>query len=111
MKPFEFQKNEKNPAVAAILSFFLMGLGQAYNGQIAKAVVFLILYAISIFLTFFIIGFVTIPILWIWSIVDAYRSSQKIKWSKGNITLRPLFTAGGKGETIHDGTYFPDANQ
>ena len=78
MKPFEFQKNEKNPAVAAILSFFLMGLGQAYNGQIAKAVVFLILYAISIFLTFFIIGFVTTPILWIWSMVDAYRSSQRI---------------------------------
>jgi TM2 domain-containing membrane protein YozV len=78
MKPFEFQKNDKNPAVAAILSFFFMGLGQAYNGEIAKAVVFLILYAISIFLTFFIIGFVTTPILWIWSMVDAYRSSQRI---------------------------------
>ncbi|MGD0626042.1 MAG: hypothetical protein ABSB32_15150 [Thermodesulfobacteriota bacterium] len=78
MKPFEFQKNDKSPAVAAILSFFFMGLGQAYNGEIAKAVVFLILYAISIFLMFFIIGFVTIPILWIWSIVDAYSSSQKI---------------------------------
>ena len=78
MKPFESPKTDKDPAVAAILSFFLMGLGQAYNGEIAKAVVFLILYAISIFLTFYIIGFVTIPILWIWSIVDAYRSSQKI---------------------------------
>jgi TM2 domain-containing membrane protein YozV len=78
MKPFEFQKNDKDPAVAAILSFFLMGLGQAYNGEIAKPVFFLILYAISIFLTFYIIGFVTIPILWIWSIVDAYRSSQRI---------------------------------
>ena len=108
MKPFEFQKNDKNPAVAAILSFFLMGLGQAYNGQTAKAVVFLILYAVSIFLTFYIIGFVTIPILWIWSIVDAYRSSQKIKSLKGDIPLRPLFTEGGKGGTIHDGTYFPD---
>lgn len=78
MKPFEFQKNDKNPATAAILSFFFMGLGQAYNGEIAKAVVFLILYAISIFLMFFIIGFITTPILWIWSMVDAYRSSQKI---------------------------------
>jgi TM2 domain-containing membrane protein YozV len=109
MKPFEFQKTDKNPAVAAILSFFFMGLGQAYNGEIAKAVVFLILYAISIFLTFFIIGFVTIPILWIWSIVDAYKSSQKIKWPKGNTPLRHLFTEGGKGGTIHDGTYFPNS--
>jgi TM2 domain-containing membrane protein YozV len=78
MKPFESPKIDKNPATAAILSFLLMGLGQAYNGEIAKAVVFLILYAISIFLTLFLIGFVTIPILWIWSMVDAYRSSQKM---------------------------------
>ena len=78
MKPFEFQKTDKDPAVAAFLSSFLIGLGQAYNGEIAKAVIFLILYAISIFLTFFLIGFVTTPILWIWSMVDAYRSSQRI---------------------------------
>jgi len=78
MKPLEFQKTDKSPAMAAILSCLFMGLGQAYNGQIAKAVVFIILYAISIFLTFFIIGFVIIPILWIWSMVDAYKSSQRI---------------------------------
>jgi TM2 domain-containing membrane protein YozV len=78
MKPFEFQKTDKNPATAAILSFLLMGLGQAYNGEIAKAVAFLVLYGISIFLTFFMIGFVATPILWIWSMVDAYRSSQRI---------------------------------
>jgi TM2 domain-containing membrane protein YozV len=60
------------------LSFLFIGLGQAYNGEIAKAVVFLILYALSIFLTFFMIGFLTTPILWIWSMVDAYRSSQKM---------------------------------
>ena len=79
MKPFEFQKADKNPATAAILSFLFIGLGQAYNGEIAKAVFFVILYVISIFLTFFMIGFVTTPILWLWSMVDAYRSSQKTK--------------------------------
>ena len=78
MKPFQFQKTDKNPATAAFLSFLFIGLGQAYNGQIAKAIVFLILYALSTFLTLFIIGFVTIPILWIWSMVDAYKSSQKM---------------------------------
>jgi TM2 domain-containing membrane protein YozV len=51
MNPFEFQKNDRNPGTAAILSFFFMGLGQAYNREIAKALVFLILYVISIFLT------------------------------------------------------------
>jgi len=78
MRPFEFPKSDRNPATAALLSFLFIGLGQAYNGETAKAVVFLILYALSIFLTFFMIGFVTTPILWIWSTVDAYRSSQKM---------------------------------
>jgi TM2 domain-containing membrane protein YozV len=78
MKPFEFPKTDKNPGTAALLSFLLMGLGQAYNGEKAKAVVFLILSAISIFLTIFMIGFVTTPVLWIWSMVDAYRSSKKM---------------------------------
>ena len=78
MKPFQFPRTDRNPGTAAILSFFLMGLGQAYNGEMAKAVAFLILYALSTLLTFFVIGFITIPILWIWSMVDAYKSSQRI---------------------------------
>src|SRR5512147_1456992 len=78
MKPFEFPNTDKDPATAANLSFLCIGLGQVYNREIAKAVVFIMLYALSIFLTFFMIGFVTTPILWIWSMVDAYRSSQKM---------------------------------
>jgi len=98
MKPFQFQKTDKNPATAAFLSFLFIGLGQAYNGETAKAVVFLILYALSIFLTFFMIGFVTTPILWIWSTVDAYRSSQKMnqvgtaRQSPSNASLSRLVT-------------------
>ncbi len=81
MKPYESQKTDKNPATAAILSFLFIGLGQAYNGEITKAVLFVILYAVSIFLTLFLIGFVTTLILWAWSMVDAYRSSQKVNQS------------------------------
>jgi len=98
MKPFQFQKTDKNPATAAFLSFLFIGLGQAYNGETAKAVVFLILYATSIFLAFFMIGFVTTPILWIWSTVDAYRSSQKMnqvgtaRQSPSNASLSRLVT-------------------
>lgn len=68
----------KNPGVAAVLSFFFMGLGQIYNGQIGKGVVFIVLYAVSIVLMFVIIGFVTTPILWIWGMVDANKSAQRI---------------------------------
>ncbi len=78
MKPFELPKTDKNPGTAAALSFFLIGLGQVHNGEKAKAAAFLFLYAVSIFMTVFLIGFVTIPILWIWSMIDAYKSSQKM---------------------------------
>ena len=68
----------KNPSIATILSFFFMGLGQIYNGQIGKGVVFIILYGISVALMWVVIGFVTTPILWIWGMVDANNSAKKI---------------------------------
>mgnify|MGYP003344093522 CR=1 FL=1 len=62
-----------------------MGLGQIYNGQIGKGVLFIALYMISIMLMFVIIGFITTPILWIWGMVDANNSakriSQELAWS------------------------------
>ncbi len=68
----------KNPGLAAILSFFYMGLGQIYNGQIAKGVFFIILYSISALLIIILVGIVTTPILWIYGIYDAYKSAEKI---------------------------------
>ena len=68
----------KNPSIATILSFFFMGLGQIYNGQIGKGVVFIILYGISVALMWVVIGFVTTPILWIWGMIDANNSAKKI---------------------------------
>jgi len=69
---------QKNPGVATVLSFFFMGLGQIYNGQIGKGIIFIVLYAISIALMFVIVGFITTPILWIWGMVDANKSAKKI---------------------------------
>ena len=68
----------KNPGLAAVLSFFYMGLGQIYNGQIAKAIVFIIAYTISWILVLVVIGMITTPILFIYGIWDAYSSAQKI---------------------------------
>jgi len=68
----------KNPSTATILSFFFMGLGQIYNGQIGKGIIFIILYGISVALMWVVIGFVTTPILWIWGMVDANKSAKKI---------------------------------
>ena len=71
-------KYYKNPTTATILSFFIMGLGQIYNGQIGKGIMFIVLYAISWLLMFVVVGFITTPILWIWGMVDANRSAKRI---------------------------------
>jgi TM2 domain-containing membrane protein YozV len=68
----------KNPSTATILSFFFMGLGQIYNGQIGKGIAFIVLYGISLLLMFILIGFVTTPILWIVGMIDANKSAKKI---------------------------------
>ena len=68
----------KNPGLAAVLSFFYMGLGQVYNGQLAKGIFFIVLYSISIALIFILIGIITTPILFIYGMYDAYKSAEKI---------------------------------
>ncbi len=68
----------KNPSLAAVLSFFYMGLGQIYNGQIHKGIAFIIAFSISLILIFPIIGIITTPILWIYGMYDAYKSAEKI---------------------------------
>jgi len=68
----------KNPTTATILSFFIAGLGQIYNGEIGKGIIFMILYFISFALMFAVIGFITTPILWIWGMIDANKSAKKV---------------------------------
>ena len=68
----------KNPGLAAVFSFFYMGLGQIYNGQIYKGIAFLIAYSISWLMMILLIGFLTTPILWFYGIYDAYKSAEKI---------------------------------
>ena len=67
----------RSPGLAAVLSFFWCGLGQIYNRQIAKGIMMMIAYAISAFMMYLLIGFITTPILWIWGIIDAYREADR----------------------------------
>lgn len=66
---------DRNPIIAALLSFFIGGAGQIYNGQIGKGVL--------IFLTTWLV----IP--WIYGIFDAYNTAKRI--NRGEIvTEAPL---------------------
>jgi TM2 domain-containing membrane protein YozV len=71
-------KPRRSPGIAAVLSFFWCGLGQIYNGQIGKGIAMGSAYFFSGLLMYVAIGFITTPILWIWGMVDAYRTAERL---------------------------------
>ena len=73
----------KSAGLAAVLSFFISGLGQIYNGQIGKGLVILVVQAINIALMDILIGFITFAVVWVWAIYDAYRVADRINARRG----------------------------
>lgn len=71
-------RNEKNAGLAAVLSFLIIGLGQIYNGEIAKGLILLIVSYLCIALAFLIVPLIVGIILWIYAIYDAYDTAKKI---------------------------------
>ncbi len=79
------QQVEKVSLLSLILSFFLPGVGQIYNGlgqtqngQVEKGIILLIAYIACLGLFFL---FITIPmalIIWIFAMYDAYTTAEKI---------------------------------
>lgn len=67
-----------SPIIAAILSFFIPGLGQFYTGQLLKAVVLFIAACIFAALSTILIGIPFYIIVLIYSIVDAYNAAAKM---------------------------------
>ncbi len=72
------QQQIKNPGVAAVLSFFIVGLGQIYNGEIGKGIALLIFWGIAIALSVILIGIPLLIILVVYGIYDAYNTAKKI---------------------------------
>ena len=69
---------KKNPGLAAILSFFFTGLGQIYNGQIGKGIIFGIIGFILALTILIGIGLFLYPLFWVYNLYDAYNTAKKI---------------------------------
>jgi len=75
----------KSPLLAAILSFIWSGLGQIYNGEVAKGLVFMcieVIFTITFLIAFISFGaWVVVSLLWIlfsiYAIYDAYEVAKK----------------------------------
>lgn len=59
--------------IAALCSFFIPGLGQLVQGRILPAILFFIGMAISWGLIWIGIGWLLVPIVYLWCIIDAAR--------------------------------------
>lgn len=75
----------KSPGVALLLSFFIVGAGQMYNGQVGKGIAMLLIYAVSVVLavSLIIVGigavfFLVMFVLWIWSMADGYSTAKQM---------------------------------
>src|SRR5262249_3849899 len=60
---------DKTPWVRALLSFFIRGLGQVYNGDVKKGVVMFVVAVLGLWLT----GGLLSVAVWIWGMVDGWQ--------------------------------------
>jgi len=67
----------RNPILAAILSLIVAGLGQIYNGQVGKGVIFMIIQLINGALTVVLIGWILLPIVGLLAVIDAYMTAER----------------------------------
>lgn len=75
---------KRDSGIAALLSFFVPGAGQLYNGQIGKGAAFLLVTIfVNVPLMFVWVGFVTQLATWLWAMIDAYVSAEKINRHPG----------------------------
>jgi TM2 domain-containing membrane protein YozV len=70
----------RSPAVGLIVSFFLPGVGSMMAGKTRKGIGILVGYMVGWLLCLVLIGFIVMPIFWIWGMVAAYRDA--VAWNR-----------------------------
>jgi TM2 domain-containing membrane protein YozV len=68
----------KDPGTAVLLSAFVPGGGQLYNGQVGKGLAIIFAQIVNFFLLFIGIGVLTGLATWIWGMIDAHGSAERI---------------------------------
>ena len=68
--------------LAVVLSFILPGLGQIYNQEFGKGTGFIFGYLSSWMMAPIVIGWVLLPTVWIWSMIDAYYLAERTRASE-----------------------------
>lgn len=69
----------KNRWVAGFLSLVWPGLGQLYEGRWLKGLLMFFGQILNLVLLFATVGFFSVPLLWLWGIVDAFAWASRRK--------------------------------
>ncbi|RDZ43706.1 zinc ribbon domain-containing protein [Haloferax sp. Atlit-10N] len=65
-----------NPFVAAVLSAIFPGLGQLYNRELERGLVFAVGFIVASVSVMVFIGFLLAPAVWLYSVYDAYTRAE-----------------------------------
>jgi len=68
----------KNVGLATVMSIIVPGLGQTYNGEIAKGIMFYIILLVLLLSVSILIGFVLCSLFWVYNIYDAFTTANRI---------------------------------
>ncbi|RJQ08075.1 MAG: hypothetical protein C4551_05915 [Bacillota bacterium] len=69
----------KNRWVAAALSVIWPGLGHMYGGRWAKGLLLFFGQMANLVLLFATVGFFSVPLLWLWGIVDSFAGLSRAR--------------------------------
>ncbi len=69
--------NRKSPGVAVLLSLLFTGSGQIYCGRAGRGIAFFAAAFASGVSILFLVGFVLLPIVWLWAAIDAANLASK----------------------------------
>ena len=72
------------PGIAAVLSLIWVGLGQIYNGEVVKGILFMVFSGVLFLTVFFYIGFFLLPAFWVYNIYDAYSTAVRTSGPKAS---------------------------
>jgi TM2 domain-containing membrane protein YozV len=77
----EYMEQHKNPAVAAVLSFFISGAGQIYNGDVGKGVAMIVGCILCWLGSALVIPLFLLPVIWICGMIEAHSRATEINAS------------------------------
>lgn len=64
--------------LALVLSIFFPGLGHLYLGKVKKGVLLIVAEIVSILLIPLVVGIVTLPLVYLYAIINSYTSTSKV---------------------------------